>query len=294
MNHAFDPRQVRRSFGRAAERYEASAVLQHEVEERLLERLDLLTEPPARVLDLGCGPGRAAAAIKRRWPRAQVIALDPALPMLRQARARSRWWRPLRCVQAEAEALPLVEGSIDLVFSSLALQWVQSLPRALGELRRVLRPGGLLLLSTFGPATLGELRQAFAAADNTPHVSPFTDLQSLGDALLAAGFRDPVADRDDFVLTYGAVRELMRELRDIGAVNGLDARRRSLTGKSRMQAMIAAYEAFRDADGRLPASYEVLYAQAFAPQPGQPRRGEGGGEIAAVPVGSIPIRRRGA
>jgi malonyl-CoA O-methyltransferase len=294
MNRAFDPRQVRRSFGRAAERYEASAVLQHEVEDRLLERLDLLAEPPSRVLDLGCGPGRAAAAIKRRWPRAQVIALDPALPMLQQARARSRWWRPLRCVQAEAEALPLAEGSIDLVFSSLALQWVQSLPRALGELRRVLRPGGLLLLSTFGPATLGELRAAFAAADETPHVSPFTDLQALGDALLSAGFRDPVADRDDFVLTYAAVRDLMRELRDIGAVNGLDARRRSLTGKSRMQAMIAAYESFRDGDGRLPASYEVLYAQAFAPQPGQPRRGDGGGEIAAVPVDSIPIRRRGA
>jgi len=292
MSIEFDQRQVRRAFGRAATAYEASAVLQHEVEDRLLERLDLVTEAPRRVLDLGCGPGRAAKLIKRRWPRAQVVALDPALPMLQQARRRAGWWRPVRCVQAEAEALPLAEASIDLVFSSLALQWTQSLPRALDELRRVLRPEGLMLLSIFGPATLGELRQAFAEVDAAPHVSRFPDLAVLGDALLAAGFRDPVADRDDFVLRYREVRDLMRELREIGAVNALADRRRSLTGKSRLQRMIAAYERLRGEDGRLPASYEVLYAQAFAPAPGQPRR-DAGVQIAAVPLSRIPIRRRG-
>lgn len=293
MNQPFDQREVRRRFARAAAGYDAAAVLQHEVEDRLLERLDLLGDAPARVLDLGCGPGRAAAAMKRRWPRAQVIALDPARPMLQQARSRSRWLRPIRCVQGEAEALPLAEGSLDLVFSSLALQWVQSLPRALGELRRVLRPGGLLLIATFGPRTLMELREAFAEADQAPHVSRFPDLQVLGDALQAAGFRDPVADRDDFDLRYREVGDLMRELRAIGATNALAARRRSLTGKGRLARMRAAYERLRGSDGRLPATYEVLYAQAFAPQPGQPRR-EGGAEIAAVPVSSIPIRRRGA
>lgn len=292
MRDEFDQRQVRRSFSRAAASYDANAVLQKEVESRLLERLELVSETPTRVLDLGCGPGRAAQHIKRRWPRAQVIAIDPALPMLQQTRKRTGWWRPVRCLQAEAEALPLAEASIDLVFSSLALQWTQSLPRALGELRRVLRPQGLLLLSTFGPATLVELRESFAEADAAPHVSRFPDLPVLGDALLAAGFRDPVADRDDFVLRYREVRDLMRELRDIGAVNGLADRRRSLTGKSRMQRMIAAYEGLRGDDGRLPASYEVFYAQAFAPAPGQPRR-EGGGEIASVPLSRIPIRRRG-
>lgn len=292
MSDEFDQRQVRRSFSRAAASYDANAVLQREVESRLLERLDLLSDAPARVLDLGCGPGRAAQHIKRRWPRAQVIAIDPALPMLQQTRKRSGWWRPVRCVQAEAEALPLAEASIDLVFSSLALQWTQSLPRALSELRRVLRPQGLLLLSTFGPATLIELRESFAEADAAPHVSRFPDLPVLGDALLAAGFRDPVADRDDFVLRYRDVRDLMHELRDIGAVNGLADRRRSLTGKTRMQRMIASYDRLRGEDGRLPASYEVLYAQAFAPAPGQPRR-EGGDEIASVPLSRIPIRRRG-
>jgi malonyl-CoA O-methyltransferase len=158
------------------------------------------------------------------------------------------------------------------------------------EWRRVLAPGGLLLLSSFGPDTLRELRAAFAAADDAAHVSEFAPIQVLGDALVAAGFRDPVLDTDTFTLTYADARTLMRELRGIGAGNALAHRRRSLTGKSRMQRMLDAYEAERR-DGVLPATYEVFYAHAWGPEPGAPLK-RGGEDIVAVPVSRIPIRRK--
>jgi len=288
----FDPQQIRRAFGRAAPDYAAVAVLQREVEARLLDQLDGLPLAPARVLDLGSGPGSGARALKQRWPKAQVLALDLALPMLRQ-QARGWWQLPSRRIErvcAGASALPLAEASIDLVFSSLCLQWVEDLPGALDELRRVLRPDGVLLLSSFASDTLHELRAAFAEADpGAAHVSPFLPLQRIGDALLAAGFRDPVLHVDRFTLTYPEPRELMRELKQLGAGNALQDRRRTLTGRRRMQAVFAAYERLR-VDGRVPATYEVVYAQAFGPPPGQPRR-SGAGEIASFPLDRLRRRR---
>lgn len=287
----FDPRHLRHAFGRAADTYEAAAVLQKEVESRLLESLDYLDDRlPGVVLDVGAGPGRASAFMKKRWPKSRVLALDQALPMLRTARKHAGWWRPFHRVCGDAARLPLADASVDVIFSSLCLQWADDLAGTLSEFRRVLRPDGLLLFSTFGPRTLGELREAFTAADETPHVSRFLPIQQVGDALLRAGFRDPVLDQDDFTLTYPDLGSLMRELRAIGATNALAERRRSLTGKARFRAAEAAYETQRR-DGVLPSTWEVIYAHAWGPRPGAPRRGGGEGEIASVPLSSIPIRR---
>lgn len=287
-----DKHQVQRAFGRAAPQYAATAVLQKEVERRLLEQLDYVEHAPQRIVDLGAGPGRASAALKARWPKAQVVAIDLALPMLREAKKQAGWLRPkFQRVNADAAALPLADGSVDLLFSNLCIQWIEDLPALFGEWRRALAPGGMVLASTFGPQTLHELRGAFAAVDDVPHVSPFAPIQAVGDALLASGFRDPVLDTDTFTLTYRTAPELMHELRAIGAVNAAHARRRTLTGKHRMQRMHAAYESHRR-EGVLPATYEVLYAHAWGPQPGQPRR-DATGDLAAVPLSRIPIRRRG-
>ena len=292
MTTPFDPRQIRRAFGRAASRYAATAVLQKEVESRLLEQLDYAMQIPTRILDVGCGPGRASAALKQRWPRAQVIALDLALPMLVEAKKQAGWWRPrFARVNADASALPLADASVDLIFSNLCVQWIVDLPALFAEWRRVLAPGGLVLVSTFGPQTLHELRAAFAAVDAEEHVSRFAPIQAVGDALLASGLRDPVLDADHFTLTYRDARDLMRELRAIGAGNALGTRRRTLTGKAHMQRVFDGYEAFRR-DDVLPATYEVIYAHAWGAPPGQPRR-EGGVDLASVPVARIPIRRRG-
>jgi malonyl-CoA O-methyltransferase len=292
---SFDPHHIRRAFSRAAASYDAAAALQHEVEKRLLESLDYLGDRvPQVVLDVGSGPAHAAATMKKRWPRAQVIALDQALPMLQQAKRQAGWWKPFGRVCADARALPLAEHSVDVIFSNLCLQWVEDLPAVFAGFRRVLKPGGLLLCSSFGPETLVELREAFAQADReAPHVSRFAPIAQFGDALMLSGFRDPVLDRDLFTLTYPDLAALMRELRAIGATNALHARRHTLTGRGRFAAASAAYEPLRTADGALPSSWEVIYAHAWAPPPGAPIR-DGGGEIAAVPVSAIPIRRRGA
>jgi malonyl-CoA O-methyltransferase len=288
----FDSRQLRRSFGRAARDYATVAVLQREVERRLLENLDYLdARAPQGVLDLGCGPGFASAAMKKRWPRSRVLALDLALPMLREARRRASFWRPFDRVCADACALPLAEASMDLVFSSLCLQWVGELPRALAEVRRVLRDGGLFVFSTFGPDTLAELREAYLeSGEAQPPVSPFAAIQQVGDALVAAGFRDPVLDREHYTLTYRDVPTLLGELRAIGAGDARTTRPRGLAGKGRRQRMLAAYEAQRR-DGLLPSTWEVITAMAWAPAAGAPRR-EGEAEIARFPGDRIPLRRR--
>ena len=292
MSIPFDHRQIRRAFSRSASSYDAAAALQHEVEKRLLESLDYLGErTPQVVLDVGSGPAHAAAAMRKRWPRAQVVALDLALPMLREARKHAGWWKPFARVCADARALPLADGSVDVLFSNLCLQWVEDLPAAFAGFRRVLKPGGLLLCSTFGPETLIELRDAFAQADAAPHVSRFPPIDQFGDALLMSGFRDPVLDRDRFTLTYDDLPALMRELRAMGATNALQSRRHTLTGRSRFAAASAAYDAFRREDGKLPSTWEVIYAHAWAPPPGAPIRGQAE-EIAAVPLSAIPIRRR--
>lgn len=290
MSGIFDSHHVRRAFGRAATSYEAHAALQDEVQARLQERLDDLPFKPQRILDVGSGTARGTAALRKRYPKAQSIALDLALPMLRAARRHRGWRRPFARICADAESLPLAEASIDLLHSNLCLQWCGRLDSVFDEFRRVLRPDGLVLFSTFGPHTLVELRAAFAEVDAAPHVSRFLDIHQIGDALLAAGFRDPVLERDVFTLTYANVLDLMRELRAIGATNADAGRARGLTGKAHMQRVIEAYESFRR-DGRLPATYEVVYAQARAPHAGQPRR-SAEGAIASFPIDQLRGLRR--
>ena len=287
-----DPLQIRRHFGQAAAGFDDVAVLAREAGKRLFESLDYLDDrQPEVILEVGCGTGHNAALLKKRWPRARVIALDSALPMLRQAKAQAGWWKPFQRVAGDAAQLPLADASVDLLVSNLCLPFVNDLADTLAGFRRVLKPDGLLLCSTYGSETLGELDYAFAQADTLPHVHPFAPIASFGDALMRAGFRDPVIDRDLFTLTYPDLPALMAELRALGYANARGDRRRTLTGRARFADATRAYEALRQADGRLPSSWEVLYAHAWAPAAGTPIRQQGQ-DIAAVPLSAIPIRRR--
>jgi len=180
-----------------------------------------------------------------------VLATDLALPMLRAAKQHASWLKPFQRVCAEATALPLPDHSVDVLHSNLCFQWIDDLQALFGECVRVLKPGGLLLFSTFGPDTLKELRAAWAQADQQPHVSRFLDMHDLGDAMIAAGLRDPVLDVDRYTLTYSEPRLLLKELQGLGATNADTARERGLTGKKHYRQMLDAYETMR-VDGRVP------------------------------------------
>jgi malonyl-CoA O-methyltransferase len=281
-----DKRRARRAFERAAPAYDEAAVLQREIASRLLERLDYVRLAPATILDLGAGTGYALDALQRRYRKARVVALDYALPMLRIARRRGSPFRRPRCLCADAESLPLADGSIDLIVSNATLQWCNDLEGTFRDLVRVLRAGGLLMFTTFGPDTLRELRDAWALADGYSHVSPFPDMHDVGDALVRAGFAEPVMDAERLMLTYGEVRGLMSDLKVLGTRNATSERPRGLTGKARIRVVEQAYEAHR-VDGRLPATYEVVYGHAWAPL--QRPTADGG---VTVPISSI-TRRRG-
>jgi len=257
---SLDRRAVLQAFDRASASYDAAAALQERVRNELIDRLAEFKLAPRAILDLGAGTAHSSRALKRAHPRAIVVAADIAPGMLERARAQSRWLRRFERVRADAYSLPFRDACFDLVYSSLMLQWCDDLDTAFGEIARVLKPGGLLLFSTFGPGTLAELRDAWTesgAAGN--HVNHFFDPQALGSALMQAGFAEPVLDVDRIVMRYPDVLSLMRELKAIGAHNVTAGRPRGLTGRQRLTAMTQAYETLRS-EGALPATYEVINA----------------------------------
>jgi malonyl-CoA O-methyltransferase len=257
-----DRARLRAAFERASAGYEAAAALQARVAAELLERLAGFNFQPRVVLDLGAGTGRVTRELKRRYPRALVIALDLAAGMLREARRNQPLWRRFARVCGDALRLPFKDGSVDLVFSSLMLQWCEPLDAAFAEVRRVLKPEGFFAFSTFGPDTLNELRSAWTQADGYNHVNGFVDMHDVGDALVRAGLTEPVLDVERLVLDYADALALMRDLKAIGAHNATAGRPRSLAGRARLTRVQDAYEAFRRA-GQLPATYEVIYGACW-------------------------------
>ena len=212
----------------------------------MLERLDYVKIAPRRILDAGSGPAREAKALLRRYPKAQFLALDFALPRLRR-----RFLEKRILVCGDIVQLPLAEGSVDLVWSNMALHWAADPQRALREFERVLAPEGLLMLSTLGPDTLKELRTAAGAA----RVHAFIDMHDVGDMLVAAGFAAPVMDMEMIGMEYTKDKDLLTDLRASGQTSARADRARGLAGR-RFGAQLRAGLAPR-------ATFEVVYGHAW-------------------------------
>lgn len=269
-----DPRLVRRRAERAATGYASVDALAREISRRMAERLDYIRIEPKRILDLGCGPGADLPGFVTRYPDVPRVAVDVAPAMLAQARGeRGLLKRIMRLgkpadpdfVCADATALPLTRGCVSLAWSNLMLQWLHDPLPALKEIHRVLEVGGMLMFATLGPDTLKELRAALPPSD-AEHLHRFIDMHDLGDALVGAGFSDPVMDMEMLTVTYTNLDDLFRDLRVSGSNNAAVTRPHSLVGKRHWASLRANYEKLRR-DGRLPATVEVVYGHAWKAAP---------------------------
>ncbi|VAW49181.1 Malonyl-[acyl-carrier protein] O-methyltransferase [hydrothermal vent metagenome] len=275
---------IKQHFSQAAPSYDDAAVLQKTVAECMDERLDLTTITPQTILDIGAGTGLLTEKLIARYADAHIVAIDLSFSMLQQAQPRLKTARfpqlgqivnkaigttlaqktAATAINADAYQLPFANQSVDLITSNLMLQWCDELDRVFQEFRRVLRPEGLLMFTTFGPDTLKELRQAWQVADpKQEHVNQFIDMHDVGDALIRAGFGQPVMDMELFTLTYDQPIGVLKDLKAIGATHANQNRAQGLMGKNRFQTMLKAYETHRK-ETKIPATYEVVHGHAWA------------------------------
>lgn len=258
LDKRLDKRKVAQSFSRAASSYDSVASLQRDVGAELLQLLPQ-TFAPEKTLDLGCGTGFFSQKLYGRLPQSEIFALDIAEGMVKFARLERD--KSIHWICGDAENLPLQTASVDLIFTSLAIQWCNDLPRLFNEFYRVLKPQGRLLFSTLGRSTLHELKSAWQSVDDYVHVNRFQSDIAVKAALSDAGFLIDHWRVEARVLQYEKLVDLTRELKALGAHNINPGQSNGLTGRQKAAALKQAYETFR-CDGLLPASYEVFYGAA--------------------------------
>lgn len=256
-----DMRRVREAFNRHADDYAAHATIQQTIEQALLERAFATNTAPKRILDIGCGPGFALQALKKHWPKAQVVGVDLSNNMLKQAKKQQSWRRKFDLIQANANALPLASQSIDLVFSSLCLQWLIPMNAALKEIRRVLHPEGSAHLAILGQGSLEKMQQATQQAGMTRSLMPLPDIMDVGALLQQTGLRHPVLDRQPFYETYPNPKHYLKAIRGIGAGNARADSSKGLLGKTMWQQFMNALSAHQTNEG-IQACYDTVFVYA--------------------------------
>jgi SAM-dependent methyltransferase len=252
---------------RRAMRAGLEVFLLERVTQELVDRLSAVKRRFLLALDLGTPGDELILALKKSDQVDRLIAYD-ALGDLRQPSTQR--------VIGDEEALPFGDQKFDLVVSALSLQWINDLPGTLLQIRQILKPDGLMLIALIGGETLKELRESLATAESeisggiSPRVSPFAEVRTLGQLLLRAGFALPVVDFDRQVVRYSHALELFHDLRRMGATNVLVERsRKPLTRKMIRRTSEIYAEQFADADGRVRATFDVLWLSGWAPHESQ-------------------------
>ncbi|MEE8157551.1 MAG: methyltransferase domain-containing protein [Gammaproteobacteria bacterium] len=265
-------RDLQRRFDRAAASFDEVDFVHRRTADGLMDRLDLMLIDAKWILDIGGATGSASRHLCQRFKRGRVIVLDASHEMLQQAKKKQTWFSRVFGLQANALALPVRTGSVDLVFSNLLLPWIDDLRAMFTEVTRVLRKGGLFVFSTLGPPSLSELREAWATVDNYAHVNRFADMHDIGDGLVHAGLRDPVLDTDFLNVSYRDTAALFRDLTLSGGRNSLADRAKTLTGKGRFRNMDRQLSS-RFRGGLLEFRLEIVYGHAWGGGP-RPAAGE--------------------
>ncbi|MDE1463132.1 malonyl-ACP O-methyltransferase BioC [Spartinivicinus poritis] len=251
-----DKQKVAAAFSQAAPCYDSAAKLQQQVLKRLVQQLPDLPDNSV-IADLGCGTGKGLQQLTQRYSSGQLLGLDLAYGMLAHARSHKRISANWCC--GDAEQLPLRASSIDLVFSSLAIQWCQSFPKLLSQIENTLKPGGFFVFSTLTEGTLTELNQAWQQIDHYVHVNTYPSVDWHLQQIQASGFQTVAAINKQEVVYEQNLKVVLQGLKNIGAgtVNG--RRRSGLMSREQYQQLTSQYEAFRQSSG-LPATYQVFYS----------------------------------
>jgi malonyl-CoA O-methyltransferase len=252
---------ILKSFNKAAKNYQQHAVLQKEVLSRLLERLadeKALDEDfsPHNVLDLGCGTGWAIPELLKQFELVNITALDFSENMLAQVSQNKQ----VKTIQHDVHDLPFDNNTFDVVFANMLIHWCNE-KEVFAECMRILKPGGIIIMSALGETSLVELKQAWLSVDKNAHVHDFPALHNLGDDLLNLGFKEVVVNAEIITLTYENIVDLMKDIKASGGHNVNENRNKGMMSRLQLESLSKAYDGFRE-DGRIPASYEVVYLRA--------------------------------
>ena len=260
---------IRSAFEKASAHYDEYSILQRTITDRLTESLDEIKIKPISILDLGSGTGYGSKILHKKFKDAHIYQIDVSEGMLSMSREKAPiFFSKDHFICADANRLPFKENHFDLVVSGLMLQWCNNLDVVFAEIKHLLSENGVFLFSSFGPDSLKELRDCWARVDDYVHVNAFIDMHDIGDALMRNSLMFPILNMEKIVLTYNECRQLMNELKHIGAQNINHGRRKTLTGKKRLEKVFECYEKYRF-NGKLPATYEVIYGHAWKSQPRQ-------------------------
>jgi len=282
--------RIRNAFEKAAPGFDGTDFLHREVRGRLLKRLEMVDIHPEWVLDLGAGTCSGASGLSGVFPDGHIISLDFAKPMLDAGKHKIPPQSDSSRVCADAAKLPFDHQSIDLIFSNLVLHHCPNPGAALAEARRVLRFPGLMTFTMLGQDSLIELRNAWATVDHFSHISHFMDMHHVGDALIQAGFAEPVIDVERLTVTYDSLSKLMADLRGVGSINATDKRNPGLTGRHCWRRLAEAYEQYRNENKQLPVTLEIIYGLAWSGEARSSLQGSDG--TAEFPIDELRLRSR--
>jgi len=271
--NVFDRNMVKTHRDRAAKTWEDFDFLHKEISERLCERLDDVVRDFPMALDIGCHGGEVASVLQDQLKVKHLIQFDISEKMAKRADKENA-----TTLVADEEFLPFAPNSFDLIISNLSLHWVNDLPGALLQINRCLKPDGLFIGTMFGIETLRELRQCLSDAEMavdgglSPRVSPYADVKDAGMLLQRAGFTLPVVDADGVEVRYENPMKLMKDLKGMGENNKVLERRKNFTKRELIMKAAQGYmEEFIGDDGRIPATFQVMYMTAWKDDPSQPK-----------------------
>ncbi len=255
---------VQNNFSKAARSYQAHAKVQYEIGQRLLERFDYYTLEPKHILDLGAGPGLFSHALKKRFPKSLVTALDCSSLMLKKIKR--KWLTKINKVAADMSCLPFKNDSFDIIFANQSIHWANDYQLLFKDISRILKPGGVFVFSTLGPDTFKEIKLSWHDVDHYSHVKDFSDMHLLGDVLLKSNFSEPVVDMEYITVRYKNVKSMAEDLKAQGVQHHGEQANKGLMSPRRWHQYTKNYESLRDQDSLLPLTYEVVYGQAWGQQ----------------------------